>query len=82
MMNRLTEMAVIDPSSTAFRHGENYDRVLKSTVSPLPSAMYVRAPHLQRAMLTLNAALNGAIAEVAINHPVHYFDEEDDVDEL
>lgn len=82
MMNRLKEIAVIDPGSTAFRYGENYDRVVKSTVPPVPSAMYVSVPHLQRAMLTLNAALNGAIAEVAMNHPVHYFDEEDDVDEL
>lgn len=32
---------------------------------------------LQRAMLTLNAALRGAIADVARDHPVRYFEEED-----
>ena len=78
---RLKEIASIDPGSTAFRYGENYDPTLKANVPPVPSAMYVSLPHLQRAMLTLNAALQGAIAEVAMNHPIRYFEELDFVDE-
>lgn len=78
---RLKEIASIDPGSTAFRYGENYDPSLKATVPPVPSAMYVSLPHLQRAMLTLNAALKGAIAEVAMNHPIRYFEELDFIDE-
>jgi hypothetical protein len=31
--------------------------------------------------VSLNAAFRGAIAEVAMNHPVRYLDEEDDGDE-
>ena len=79
---RVKEIAAIDPASTAFRYGENYDREIKANVPPVPSAMYISLPHLQRAMLTLNAALQGAIAEVAVNHPVRYFDELDFVDEF
>jgi HEPN domain-containing protein len=81
IISRLKEIAAIDPGSTAFRYGENYDPSLKATVSPVPSAMYVSLPHLQRAMLTLNAALKGAIAEVAMNHPIRYFEELDFIDE-
>lgn len=77
IIDRLKEIAAIDPGSTAFRYGQNYDRVLKADVPPVPSAMYVSVPHLQRAMLTLNAALRGAIADVARDHPVRYFEEED-----
>lgn len=76
IVDRLKEIAAIDPGSTAFRYGENHDRVLKVGVPPVPSAMYVSVPHLQRAMLTLNAALGGAIADVARDHPVRYFEEE------
>lgn len=78
---RLKEIAAIDPGSTAFRYGENYDRVNKRDVPPVPSAMYVSLPHLQRAMLTLNAALQGAIADVAMNHPIRYYEECDFLDE-
>ncbi len=81
MINRLKEIAAIDPGSTAFRYGENYDPVLKVRAPPVPSATYVSVPHLQRAMLTLNAALRGAIGEVATNHPVRYLDDEDGGDE-
>lgn len=81
IINRLKEIAAIDPGSTAFRYGENYDRAIKANVPPVPSAMYVSLPHLQRAMLTLNAALQGAIAEVAMNHPIRHFEELDLVDE-
>jgi len=77
IVDRLKENAAIDPGSAAFRYGENYDRVLKADVPPVPSVMYVSVPHLQRAMLTLNAALQGAIADVARDHPVRYFEEED-----
>lgn len=77
IIDRLKEIAAIDPGSTAFRYGENYDRMLKADVPPMPSAMYVSVPYLQRAMLTLNAALRGAIADVARDHPVRYFEEED-----
>ncbi len=77
IIDRLKEIAAIDPGSTAFRYGENYDRVLKADVPPAPTAMYVSVQHLQRAMLTLNAALRGAIADVARDHPVRYFEEED-----
>jgi hypothetical protein len=72
---RLKEIAAIDPGSTAFRYGENYDHMNKCYVPTVPSAMYVSLPHLQRAMLTLNAALQGAIADVAMNHPIRYFEE-------
>jgi hypothetical protein len=78
---RLKEISAIDPGSTAFRYGENYDRVSKCNVPPVPSAMYVSLPHLQRAMLTLNAALQGAIADVAKNHPIRYYEERDFLDE-
>ena len=78
---RLKELAAIDPGSTAFRYGENFDPVLKTDVSPVPSSLYVSLPHLQRAMLTLNAALRGAIADVAMNHPIRYFEEEDFAEE-
>ncbi len=77
MTNRIKEIAAIDPGSTAFRYGENYDPRLKVTTPPVPSATYVSVPHLQRAMLTLNAALRGSIAEVAVSHPVRYVDEEE-----
>lgn len=77
IIDRLKEIAAIDPGSTAFRYGENFDPALKANVPPVPSAMYVSLPHLQRAMLTLNAALRGAIADVARNHPIRYFEEED-----
>lgn len=78
---RLKEIAAIDPGSTAFRYGENYDPKVKANLPPVPSAMYVSLPHLQRAMLTLNAALRGAVAEVAMNHPIRYFEELDFMDE-
>jgi len=81
IIERLKEMAAIDPGSTAFRYGENYDRALKADVPPVPSAMYVSLPHLQRAMLTLNAALRGEIAEIARDHPIRYFEERDFGDE-
>lgn len=80
IIDRLKEIAAIDPGSTAFRYGESYDPVLKADVPPVPSAMYVSLPHLQRAMLTLNAALQGSIADVARNHPIRYFEEEDFAD--
>lgn len=81
IIGRLKEVAAIDPGSTAFRYGENFDPVLKADVPPVPSAMYVSVLHLQRAMLTLNAALRGAIADVARNHPVQYFEDEEGFDE-
>lgn len=81
IIERLKEIAAIDPGSTAFRYGENFDPVLKADVPPVPSAMYVSVPHLQRAMLTLNAALRGAIADVAKNHPVRYFEDEENFGE-
>lgn len=77
---RLKEIAAIDPGSTAFRYGENFDPKIKANVPPVPSAMYVSLPHLQRAMLTLNSALQGTIAEIAVNHPVRYFEEHDFID--
>lgn len=81
IIDRLKEIAAIDPGSTAFRYGENYDPIRKVAVPPVPSAMYVSLPHLQRAMLTLNAALQGAIADVARDHPIRYFEERDFLDE-
>ena len=36
--------------------------MLKADLPPVLSAMYVSVPHLQRAMLTLNAALQGVFA--------------------
>ena len=81
IMSRLKEIASIDPGSTAFRYGENFDPALGISVPPVPSAMYVSLPHLQRAMLTLNSALQGAIAEIARDYPVQYFEELDFIDE-
>ena len=78
IISRLDEIAAIDPGSTAFRYGENFDRCTGRNVSPVTSATYVSLPHLQRSMLTLNAALAGAIADVARDHPV-YFPEEPDL---
>ena len=52
---RLKEMAAIDPGSTAFRYGENYDRQRKADVS-VDGEIYVDLGHLQAVMAALNAA--------------------------
>ncbi|PZV34888.1 hypothetical protein [Mesorhizobium kowhaii] len=77
IIKRLKEIAAIDPTSTAFRYGEKFDVASKQAVPPVPEAVYVSVPHLQRAMLTLNAALRGGIAEIANEHPVHYFEDDE-----
>jgi hypothetical protein len=52
---RLKELAEIDPGSTAFRYGENYDRQRKADVS-VDGELYVDLGNLQAVMAALNAA--------------------------
>lgn len=73
IINRLKEFAALDPNSTAFRYGENYDPMTKQQTAPAASTRYVSVPHLQRAMLSLNAALRGEMPDIATDHPVLYF---------
>lgn len=52
---RLKELAAIDPGSTAFRYGENYDRQRKADVS-VDGETCVDLGNLQAVMAALNAA--------------------------
>lgn len=64
IMTRLKELAEIDPNSTAFRYGWNYDKSTRSHVR-VPGEIYVNLHRLQEAMVALNAALTGTVPEVA-----------------
>ena len=64
IINRMTELAVIDPNSTAFRYNQVYDRATKSD-KPVEGEYHVDLRHLRSAMLALNTALVGVIAAVA-----------------
>lgn len=72
---RLKEFAALDPNSTAFRYGENFDPATRQQTAPAASPLYVSVPHLQRAMVSLNAALHGAIPDITGAHPVLYFED-------
>jgi len=64
---RLAELAAIDPGSTAFRDGENYD---KSTRSRVPVAGEVSADlrYLREVMEALNHVLRRVLAESGRNY--------------
>lgn len=64
IINRMNELAAVDPNSTAFRYNTNYNKGSKSDV-PILGEFNVDLEHLQNAMLALNSALVGVIAEVA-----------------
>jgi HEPN domain-containing protein len=53
IVRRLGELASMDPRSTMFRYG-----------APMSEEIYVSLPHLQSAMLALNAALSVEVWEV------------------
>lgn len=56
VMVRLREMAKIDPTSTAFRYSEKYDKTLKRHVA-VDGEVYVSLEHLQVVMKALQTAL-------------------------
>ena len=64
IISRLRELSEIDPSSTAFRYSQNFDRTTKRDVS-VHGEFHVDLSHLQSAMTALNTALVGAIAAIA-----------------
>jgi hypothetical protein len=49
-------LAKIDPSSTAFRYGETYNKSTKQRVK-VDGEIYVSLRHLQRTMKALNEAI-------------------------
>lgn len=58
IVNRLREIARIDPTSEAFRYGE--DRYRPRTRSPVPHETYIRVDELHDVMNALYAALSRA----------------------
>lgn len=62
--NRIAELAAIDPSSTAFRYSETWDKAAKTHV-PLEGELHVDAAHLKDAMSALNTALGDFIHALA-----------------
>lgn len=64
-VRRMKELAAIDPNSTAFRYG-NYGSPIDAGNAPIEFEAYVSLPHLQAAMLALNAALASAVAEIRL----------------
>lgn len=65
IVNRLREIARIDPTSEAFRYGE--DRYRLKDRSPVPYETYIRVGELHNVVNTLYAALRRA-ADVAAQH--------------
>lgn len=65
MVDRLREIADIDPASTAFRYGETYDRS-SGRITYIPGELYIDLRQLEETM----AALRWAIAEIASKAPV------------
>lgn len=63
IVNRLREIARIDPTSEAFRYGE--DRYRSKDRSPVPHETYIRVGELHSVMNTLYAALRRA-ADIAL----------------
>lgn len=64
IITRMTELAEIDPNSTAFRYNKVYDRATK-TDNPVAGEYFVDLHHLRSAMTVLNIVLVGVIAAVA-----------------
>ena len=64
IISRLKELSEIDPSSTAFRYSQNFDRTTKKDM-PVNCEFHVDLVHLQSAMMALNTALVGVIAAIA-----------------
>lgn len=58
----LMDLAAIDPGSTAFRYGENYDRATKRHV-PIPLEVYVDLQYLRMTMKALNDVLSRVLDE-------------------
>lgn len=65
IVRRMKELAAIDPGSTAFRYGA-YGTPIDATGKPIEFEAYVSLPHLQSAMLALNAALVSVVEEIAM----------------
>lgn len=65
IVNRLREIARIDPTSEAFRYGE--DRYMSKDRSPVPYETYIRVGELHDVMNALYAALRRA-ADIAVQH--------------
>ncbi|HKN87995.1 MAG TPA: hypothetical protein VJV04_14130 [Nitrospiraceae bacterium] len=63
MIRRMKELASIDPNSTAFRYGD-YGTPVDGSDAPIEFEAYVSLPHLQAAMLALNAALVSVVGEI------------------
>lgn len=64
ILDRMGELSIIDPNSTAFRYNKVFSKASKSDV-PVAGEFHVDLRHLQSAMLALNTALVGVIAAVA-----------------
>lgn len=60
--DRMMELAAIDPGSTAFRYGENYDKASKS-FGPVPGEVHADLRYLRAVMETMNRALRRVIAK-------------------
>lgn len=56
IIDRMKELATIDPSSTAFRYGERPCKGKRGR-EPIPGEIYVSLPHLRRVMSLLMASL-------------------------
>ena len=65
IIERIKELAAIDPGSVAFRYGQYLDP-LDDQGAPLSGEIHIDLRHLQSAMQALNSALIGAIAELAL----------------
>lgn len=65
IVRRMKELAAIDQNSTAFRYG-NYGAPIDAADVPIEFEAYVSLPHLRAAMLALNTALVGAVAEIKL----------------
>jgi len=65
IVRRMKELAAIDPNSTAFRYG-NYAAPIDGANAPIEFEAYASLPHLRAAMLALNTALAGAVAEIRL----------------
>lgn len=66
VLERLKQMAAIDPNSMAFRYAEDKYAGSK-TFSPVDGELYVSVPHLQRTMNELFAALAGAARKMGVD---------------
>ena len=61
--NRLRELAVIDPGSTAFRHGQNYDKTSKRDL-PVDGEYHVNLAHLPESLRALSTAFIGVVMAI------------------